>query len=58
MNDLQEKIIKNKSEQNKKLAEFEQILSDKSEENENIKEDIIKTRENFENLSKLNDAVS
>ena len=58
LTDLQEKITKNKSEQNQKLSESEQILLDKTEENENVKEELNKTRENLENLNKLNDDVS
>jgi len=56
--DLQEKIIKNKSDQNQKLAEFEQVLAEKTDENESIKDEMNKCRENIDNLNKINDNVS
>ena len=58
LNDLQEKIIKNKSEQNKKLEEFEQILAEKNDENDGMKDELNKQRECLENLNKLNESVS
>ena len=58
MSDLQERLVKNKSEQNQKLAEFEKVLAEKTDENESIKEELIKCRENVDNLNKLNQSVS
>ncbi|KAJ6218244.1 hypothetical protein RDWZM_009401 [Blomia tropicalis] len=58
LNDLQEKIIKNKSEQNKKLEEFEQILAEKNDENDGMKDELNKQRECLENLNKLNESMS
>lgn len=58
MNDLQEKYMKNKNEQNQKLEEFERLLAEKTEEDETVKEELSKCRENIDQLSRTNDSVS
>lgn len=58
MNELQEKYLKSKNEQNQKLEEFERLLAEKTEEDETVREELSKCRENIDQLNRVNDSVS
>lgn len=58
LNEMQEKYLKSKNEQNQKLEELERLLAEKGEEEETVKEELSKCRENIDQLSRVNDGVS